>query len=69
MDKTAELFAMNRYFYISLPHATFAIGANKQSEVIHVAPPIARWMIGKTLQEIKPWLISKKAKVRELREE
>ncbi len=53
-----------RAFYISLPYATFGIISH--SNIITDAAPIAAWMIGKTLQEIKPWLIKKKAVVSEL---
>jgi hypothetical protein len=54
-----------RSFWISLSYATFGIEslANKVTD----AAPIAKWMVDKTLQEIKPWLLSKKAKVVELK--
>lgn len=31
------------------------------------AAPVARWVVGKTLQEIKPFLVKKRAKVVELK--
>jgi hypothetical protein len=53
-----------RFFWVDIHYATFGIEANNNT--VTLAAPIAKWMIGKTLQEIKPWLLSKKAKVIEL---
>lgn len=53
-----------RRFYCDIGYATFGI-ISKDSIVIDTAP-IAKWMIGKTLIQIKPWLLSKKAKVIEI---
>ena len=53
-----------RCFYISLSYATFAIISEK--DLIIETAPIAKWMMGKTLKEIKPWLIRKKARVEEI---
>jgi len=56
---------MIKSFYISLSYATFAITC-KGDLIIEVAP-IAQWMKGKTLQEIKPWLLKRKAIVKKLK--
>jgi len=53
-----------RCFYISLPYATFGI-ISSEGKIIEAAP-IAAWMIGKTLQEIKPWLVKRRAVVKEV---
>jgi len=53
-----------RLFWISLNYATFGIESDNNT-VVHAAP-IARWMVGKTLSEIKPWLIKRGAKVVEV---
>lgn len=53
-----------RGFWVSLPYATF--GVFSKGDVVVDAAPIARWMVGKTLTEIKPWLLKKQAKVIEI---
>lgn len=53
-----------RTFWVSLSYATF-IMVSKDSIVIDV-PPIVKWMLGKSLSQIKPWLLNKKASVIEL---
>jgi len=53
-----------RLFQIDVGYACFGI-VSKDNVVINTAP-IASWMKGKTLIEIKPWLIKKKAKVVEI---
>ena len=53
-----------RWFYIKLSYATF--GISSINDIINNTAPIAQWMKGKKLIEIKPWLISKKAKVIEI---
>jgi hypothetical protein len=45
----------DRWFWISLEYATFAICS--RDGVIVDAPPIARWMVSKRLTDIKPWLL------------
>lgn len=55
---------MKRSFWVSLNYATFGVESDN-SIVINTAP-IAKWMKGKTLKEIKPWLVSKGAKVVEI---
>lgn len=55
---------MNRFFWVNIHYATF--GISSENNIVTDAAPIAKWMIGKTLQEIKPWLLNKKAKVIEL---
>ena len=57
---------MRRSFWISLSYATF--GVESENNIVINTAPIAKWMKGKTLQEIKPWLLSKGAKVIELKE-
>lgn len=53
-----------RWFWIDLGYACF--GIQSIGEKISTAPPIGKWMVGKDLQEIKPWLLKKKAKVIEI---
>lgn len=52
---------MIRLFWVDIHYACFGIVSI--NNIITEAPPIATWMIGKTLQCVKPWLIKKKAKV------
>ena len=54
----------DRLFWIDLGYATF--GIISIDNVIVDSAPIAKWMRGKTLQEINPWLLDKKAKVIEV---
>ena len=53
-----------RLFWCDIGYATFGIVS--ENNVVIKTAPITRWMIGKPLQEIKPWLISKHAKVIEV---
>jgi len=53
-----------RLFYIYIHYACF--GILSENDIIISTPPIAAWMAGKTLQEIKPWLLKRKAKVIEI---
>lgn len=55
---------MERFFWIDLHYACFGIETN--AGIVAAAPPIAAWMRGKTLAEIKPFLVRKKAKVVEV---
>lgn len=56
---------MQRLFWIDLHYACF--GIESEADTVTAAPPIAAWMRGKTLQEIRPFLIRKKAKVVEMK--
>ncbi len=53
-----------RVFWISLSYATYGI-ISRDGVIVRV-PPIAHWMKGRTLQQIKPWLLEKKAIVKEI---
>ena len=52
-----------KVYHINLGYACFGIVTLNGK--VTAAPPIATWMTGKSLQEIKPWLVKKKAKVKE----
>jgi len=54
-----------RLFLIDIHYACF--GIESVFDIVSDAPPIARWMIGKELKEIKPWLLSKKAIIKEIK--
>lgn len=54
-----------RAFWVDIGYACFGIASDGAS-VVREAAPIAAWMIGKTLAEIKPFLLKKRAKVGEL---
>lgn len=56
---------MERFFWIDLHYACF--GIESKAGIVTDAAPIAAWMKGKTLQEIKPFLVRKKAKVVEVK--
>lgn len=55
---------MERWFWISMKHATF--GIMSRDGIVVIAPPIAYWMVCQSLTAVKPWLLSKRAKVIEL---
>lgn len=46
--------------WINLPHACYGIVV--VNERVTMAPPIARWMLGKHEREVAAWLRSKGAK-------
>lgn len=54
-----------RAFWVDIGYACFGI-ASDGAGVVREAAPIAAWMIGKTLAEIKPFLLNRSAKVVEL---
>ena len=56
---------MERLFWIDIKYACFGI-ISENDKIIQTAP-IVKWMIGKSLQEIKPYLKIKKAKVIEIK--
>lgn len=56
---------MTVWYQITLPCACFGIVVEDR-KVIKTAP-IGAWMIGKTTDQIKPWLIKQKAKVIEIK--
>lgn len=53
------------WYWVDVHYACYGI-VIASGKVIRAAP-IASWMIGKTTQEIKPFLIKNKAKVKELK--
>lgn len=53
-----------RVFWINIHYATF--GITSIDNVIADTPPIARWMMGKNLNDIRQFLINKKAVVKEI---
>jgi len=55
---------MERFFWVDIHYAYFGMVA-RDGIVAEVAPIVA-WMIGKSLASIKPWLITKKAVVKEI---
>ncbi len=46
---------------VKLPYATFGIRV-EEGKVIK-APPIAKWMVGKTVLEVRAWVKGKKGTV------
>lgn len=54
-----------RAFLVDIGYACFGIVSH--NSIVTDAPPIAKWMVGKALHEIKPWLLSKRARVLECR--
>lgn len=55
---------MERFFWVDIHYACFGLLA--RDGVVVDAPDIAKWMIGKKLTDIKPWLKSKKAIAKEI---
>jgi hypothetical protein len=54
-----------RMFWIDIHYACF--GVVSKDDTIILYPPIVGWMKGKTLQEIKPYLLKHKAVVKEIK--
>jgi hypothetical protein len=54
-----------RLFWVSLPYATFGI-VSRHGRVYDTAP-IAKWMIGKPLEDLRGWMRLKKAIVKEIK--
>ena len=54
-----------RLFWTDVGYACFGIEADDRGVITDV-PPIAWWMKGKRLREVKPWLKSKNAKIIEI---
>ena len=52
---------MKRLFLIDVGYACY--GMESTDNIITLVAPMAQWMLHKSLQEVKPWLIKKKAKV------
>jgi hypothetical protein len=57
---------MTRVFWVDVGYATF--GIISYDDTIIAAAPIGRWMIGLQLENIKQWLLKKKAIVKEINE-
>lgn len=59
---------MERLFQITIDYGRFkaCYGIISENNTIVAAAPIAAWMVGKTLQKVKPWLLEKKAIVKEI---
>lgn len=53
-----------RLFLIDIHYACFGIVS--VNNYITETAPIAAWMKGKALTEVKPWLLKKKAKIIEI---
>ena len=49
------------FYIITLPYACFGIVV-KDSVVIKT-PPIARWMVGKSVVEVKKWVATKRGDI------
>lgn len=56
---------MERFFWIDIHYACF--GMESSGGIVTDSAPIAAWMRGKTLQEIKPFLVKRQAKVIEIK--
>lgn len=56
---------VERLFWCNVGYATF--GIISVNNVITKAAPIAAWMVGKRLVDIKPFLLRKQAKVIEIK--
>jgi hypothetical protein len=50
------------WIYISLPHATYALGIDAGG-MVRMAPPIARWMVGKPERDVAAWLLGRYPKM------
>jgi len=55
---------MKRFFWCDIHYA--CVGIEATDGIVTLAAPIVKWMLGKTLAEVKTWLVSKKAIVKEI---
>lgn len=53
-----------RLYYIDIGYATF--GIEVKDDTVIDAPPIAKWMIGKLLEDIEKFLIKRNAEVKQI---
>lgn len=51
-------------FWVDIGYACFGVESN--NDIVIAVAPIAKWMLGKRLQDIKPWLLKRSAKVIEI---
>jgi len=58
---------MERFFWVDIHYACFGILA--KDNIVKDTAPIVRWMIGKALVDIKPWLLGRRAIVKEIKKE
>lgn len=54
---------MIHLYRIELPHACASIDIDSETIKCVDAPPIAKWMIGKSLLEITTWIIQHKGRI------
>lgn len=59
-----EVKQADRILWIDVHYASF--GVISSNGVIKHAAPIASWMVGRTLADVKPYLLGEKAIVKEL---
>ncbi len=55
-----------RWFHVNMDNACFGFACNKDSVIIKV-PPLISWMMGKSLQEVKPFFLKNKAVISEIK--
>lgn len=55
---------VERFFWVDVYYACF--GMQARDGVVTDAAPIVRWMIGKKLIDIKPWLLNRRAIAKEI---
>lgn len=54
---------LKKLYWISLSYATF--GVITTNDIVTSTAPIAKWMMGKNIEEIKNWVTNKKGKIDE----
>jgi hypothetical protein len=55
---------MKRLFYCDIHYACFGFEAT--NNIITLCPPMIKWMMGKSLSEVKRWFLNKKATIKEI---
>ncbi len=56
---------MERWFYVRTVKDAFGLGST--DGVVHFVPEHLKWMIGKTLAEVKPYILEHSGKAVELK--
>lgn len=55
------IFSVN-WYWIDINHACFAVLVTDDN-VVEKAPPIAKWMIGRQLDEVRSWVTKKQGSI------
>lgn len=55
-----------KWYFVSLSYATYGIAVD-DGDIVRIAAPIARWMIGRNLSYVTSWVKGKNGEIKELK--